>query len=179
MTPLDAQGHESQDEGENRAGPAGHRGALRFSLAGVQLKFSAVMESSGGLTIPAQGIGGSWIVKLPSLQFAAVAENEFVMLELARSIGIRVPRIQLVPVRSIEGLPAEAASLAGNALAVERFDRGPGGQRIHMEDFAQVYGVFPEGKYKGVSYANIASVLAAETGETGAMNSCSGWCFPF
>jgi serine/threonine-protein kinase HipA len=31
---------------------------LRFSLAGVQLKFSAVMEASGGLTIPAHGIGG-------------------------------------------------------------------------------------------------------------------------
>lgn len=29
-------------------------GALRFSLAGVQLKFSAIQESTGGLTVPAQ-----------------------------------------------------------------------------------------------------------------------------
>ena len=144
-----------------------HRGALRFSLAGVQLKFSAVMESSGGLTIPAQGIGGSWIVKLPSMRFAAVSENEFVMLELARAIGIAVPRIQLVSVSAIGGLPAEAARLSGKALAVERFDRGPGRQRIHMEDFAQVFGIFPEGKYKSVSYSNIAKVLWAETGEAG------------
>ena len=43
--------------------------ALRFSLAGVQLKFSAVMEASGGLTIPVEGVGGSWIVKLPSSRF--------------------------------------------------------------------------------------------------------------
>jgi serine/threonine-protein kinase HipA len=156
-----------------RSNPAGRGsrnrsdGALRFSLAGVQLKFSAVMESSGGLTIPAQGIGGSWIVKLPSMRFAAVSENEFVMLELARSIGIAVPRIRLVPVNSIQGLPEAAASLSGNALTVERFDRGPGGQRIHMEDFAQVFGVFPEGKYKSVSYGNIARVLWAETGEWG------------
>ena len=49
--------------------------ALRFSLAGVQLKFSAVMEASGGLTIPAGGMGGSWIVKLPSGRFASVPEN--------------------------------------------------------------------------------------------------------
>jgi serine/threonine-protein kinase HipA len=126
------------------------------------------MESSGGLTIPVHGIGGSWIVKLPSTRFAAVAENEFVMLELARSIGIPVPRTQLVPVSSIQGLPAEAASLAGSALSVERFDRGPDGRRIHMEDFAQVFGIFPEGKYKSVSYANIARVLWAETGEQGA-----------
>lgn len=53
--------------------------ALRFSLAGVQLKFSAVMEASGGLTVPAGGMGGSWIVKLPSARFPAVPENEFVM----------------------------------------------------------------------------------------------------
>ena len=126
------------------------------------------MECSGGLTIPAEGIGGSWIVKLPSTRFSAVSENEFVMLELARAIGIAVPRIELVPVNSIQGLLADFGSIAGNALAVERFDRGPGGERIHMEDFAQVFGIFPEGKYRSVSYANIARVLWAETGEQGA-----------
>jgi serine/threonine-protein kinase HipA len=159
VAPLD-QGGDARDDDEG-----GLRGALRFSLAGVQLKFSALMDSSGGLTIPAQGLGGSWIVKLPSMRFDAVSENEFVMLELARAVGITVPRIQLVPVGAIGGLPAEAAWIAGNALAVERFDRGPGGRRIHMEDFAQVFGIFPEGKYKSVSYANIARVLWAETGE--------------
>ena len=133
----------------------------------VQLKFSAVMESSGGLIIPAQGVGGSWIVKLPSLRFAAVAANEFAMLELARAIGIAVPRIQLVPVKRIEGLPPEAARLEGNALTVERFDRTPEGRRVHMEDFAQVFGILPENKYKSVSYSNIARVLRAETGEQG------------
>lgn len=35
------------------------RQALRFSLAGVQLKFSAVQTARGGLTIPAEGTGGS------------------------------------------------------------------------------------------------------------------------
>jgi len=158
----------AEDRREAAEGERSRQGTLRFSLAGVQLKFSAIIESSGGLTIPAHGIGGSWIVKLPSTHFAAVAENEFVMLELARSIGISVPRTQLVPVTSIQGLPAAAASLAGSALCVERFDRGIGGQRIHMEDFAQVFGIFPESKYKSVSYANIARVLLAETGEEGA-----------
>lgn len=163
-----AGGVDDDNTDDSAADDRRHRGALRFSLAGVQLKFSAMMESSGGLTIPAHGMGGEWIVKLPSMNFGAVSENEFVMLELARAIGIAVPRIRLVPVSSIQGLPAEAASLAGNALAVERFDREPGGLRIHMEDFAQVFGIFPEGKYKSVSYANIARVLWAETGEEGA-----------
>src|SRR5436853_3301748 len=85
--------------------------ALRFSLAGVQLKFSAVMEASGGLTIPAHGVGGSWIVKLPSTQFPAVPENEYVMLELARAVGITVPEIRLVPVSDIRSLPEDAARM--------------------------------------------------------------------
>ena len=139
--------------------------ALRFSLAGVQLKFSAVMEASSGLTIPAGGMGGSWIVKLPSARFAAVPENEFVMLELARRAGITVPPSRLVAMTDIKGLPEEARAPGGKALAVQRFDRVPGGEPVHMEDFAQVFGQFPNDKYKQHSYANIAAVLWAEAGE--------------
>jgi serine/threonine-protein kinase HipA len=117
---------------------------LRFSLAGVQLKFSAVMEASGGLTIPAGGMGGSWIVKLPSHRFPAVPENEFAMLELARRVGITVAENRLVPMADIKGLPEEARAPGGKALAVRRFDRLPGGESVHMEDFAQVFGQFPE-----------------------------------
>jgi serine/threonine-protein kinase HipA len=138
---------------------------LRFSLAGVQLKFSAVMEASGGLTIPAGGRGGSWIVKLPSARFNAVPENEFAMLELARRIGISVPENKLIGVASIKGLPEEANTVEGKALAVKRFDRLPHGGPVHMEDFAQVFGEFPSNKYKFHSYANIAAVLWAEIGE--------------
>lgn len=171
VTPLDETGraglgdHDHEAGDERRALPSD--GVLRFSLAGVQLKFSAVCEATGGLTIPARGVGGSWIVKLPSHRFDAAAENEFVMLDLARAIGIAVPRVQLVRIKDIAGLPADAAAMPGNALAVERFDRGPQGRRIHMEDFAQVFGLFPENKYKSASYANIARVLWAETGEEG------------
>jgi hypothetical protein len=53
-------------------------------------------------------------------------------------------------------------------LAVERFDRGAHGERIHMEDFAQVFGLFPESKYDKRSYANIAAVLWAESGDAAA-----------
>jgi serine/threonine-protein kinase HipA len=155
----DHHGHEEEDQQQ--------KNILRFSLAGVQLKFSAVMEASGGLTIPAHGVGGSWITKLPSTQHAAVPENEYAMLELARAIGIQVPSIRLVSVAEIEALPPDAARLKGKALAVERFDRAAGGHRIHMEDFAQVFGLFPDDKYGGRSYANIAAVLWAETGEEG------------
>lgn len=135
---------------------------LRFSLAGVQLKFSAIGHPNGGLTIPAHGIGGNWIVKLPSSQFDAVPENEFSMMQLAKLIGINVPAIDLVPVSEIGQLPSGLARAGQQALVIERFDRRADGSPVHIEDFAQVYGVYSEDKYKKASLRNIASVLAAE-----------------
>src|SRR5262249_19177136 len=67
--------HDDARHGDDQQGEE----PLRFSLAGVQLKFSGLMEASGGLTIPADGMGGSWIVKLPSATYRAVPENEFAM----------------------------------------------------------------------------------------------------
>jgi serine/threonine-protein kinase HipA len=55
----------------------------------------------------------------------------------------------------------------GKALAVQRFDRKTKGKTVHMEDFAQVFGLYPEEKYHHRSYANLAAVLWAETGEAG------------
>lgn len=142
---------------------------MRFSLAGVQLKFSAVMEASGGLTIQTDGLGGAWILKLPSARFEAVPENEFAMMELARKIGIPVPNLKLVPLSAVEGLPRDIGKMAGSALAVQRFDRTPEGGRIHMEDFAQVFGIYADAKYSKRNYTNIAQVLSAESGDDAVM----------
>ena len=164
VVPADADAYDDRGHGDDADHGHDGSGALRFSLAGIQLKFSAIMEAAGGLTIPANGIGGSWIVKLPSARFPAVPENEFVMMELARRAGIPVPEVRLVPVNEIDGLPGGVGDRDGNALAVERFDRLPDGGRIHVEDFAQVFGLVPERKYERRSYANMAAVLWAEAG---------------
>lgn len=139
--------------------------ALRFSLAGVQLKFSAIHNARGGLTIPAKGVGGSWIVKLPSREFRRVPENEYSMLTLARLVGMDVPALELVDVDAIENLPRGIGTLEGPALAIQRFDRRADGAAVHMEDFAQVFGVYPGDKYKRASARSIAAVLGAECGE--------------
>src|ERR1039458_9423203 len=165
VAPRDSEDGDAHHDADAHHDDRGRDAPLRFSLAGVQLKFSAVMEASGGLTIPADGMGGSWIVKLPSHRFPAVPENEFAMLELARRVGIAVPENRLVPVADIKGLPEEARAPRGEAIAVRRFDRLPDGESVHMEDFAQVFGRFPDNKYKFHSYANIASVLWAEAGD--------------
>lgn len=155
------------NEGESNAHNR-KENALRFSLAGVQLKFSALHDGKAnkGLTIPAKGVGGSWIVKLPSARYEGVPENEYAMLSLARNVGIEVPEIALVDVDSIGDLPEGIGDLRGQALAIARFDRTPNGL-VHTEDFAQVFGVYAEDKYRKASYRNIATVLAIETGEAG------------
>jgi serine/threonine-protein kinase HipA len=141
--------------------------ALRFSLAGVHLKFSAVMNATGGLTIPADGVGGSWIVKLPSAKFQNVPENEFAMMELARRVGISVPETALIPMNEISGLPSQIDAIGKHAYAIKRFDRAANGEHVHMEDFAQVFGVYPERKYDRASYRNLAQVIWTEIGEAG------------
>jgi len=156
---------EAADEADGDDEAVRRENALRFSLAGVQLKFSAVNEAGGGLTIPAKGVGGSWIVKLPSREYDGVPENEYAMMTLARMVGIDVPPVQLIELDAIAGLPDGIGRLNGQALAIERFDRLTDGSRVHIEDFAQVFGVYPEDKYKRASYRNIAAVLAAEGGE--------------
>ena len=140
---------------------------MRFSLAGVQLKFSALEKAQGGLTIPVTGVGGSWIVKLPSTRFAGVSENEYSMMTLAKGVGIDVPDIQLLGLDQIAGLPDGIGRLEGAAYAIRRFDRTADGDRVHMEDFAQVFGVYPADEYKQASYRAIAKVLWLETGEAG------------
>ena len=146
---------------------APNQGPLRFSLAGVQLKFSAVEKASGGLTIPASGKGGDWIVKLPSARFRGVAANEFSMMSLARAMGMDIPDVELMPLDQIEGLPEGIGKIEEDAFAIRRFDRREDGGRIHIEDFAQVFGVYPAEKYDKGSYRSIARVLWLETGEAG------------
>lgn len=67
--------------GRREADPAGRippadgtENRLRFSLAGVGLKYS-MLQQGERLTLPASG-GGDWIVKLPDANHAEVPRNE-------------------------------------------------------------------------------------------------------
>ena len=162
---VDAEETEADELDEEAAGEQAER-ALRFSLAGVQLKFSAIKAQgkNGGLTIPVTGSGGDWIVKLPSARHPDVPEAEFAAMKLAAKIGIDVPEIDLVPLDQIDGIPEGITRYGESAFAIRRFDRGEEGP-VHTEDFAQVFGVFADDKYENASYRQILSVLAIETDE--------------
>jgi serine/threonine-protein kinase HipA len=134
---------------------------LRFSLAGLQLKFSAKMQQDG-LTIPARGEGGDWIVKLPG-DLPDLPENEAAMLDWAHAADIDAPEHRIVGIQQIARLPFEY-SKEGNALAVRRYDRTPEG-RIHQEDFAQVLEkpTGDNGKYEG-NYETLGAIVLARAG---------------
>ncbi len=167
VTVRDAEGHALPPSEKNptvfrvRAG----RDVLRFSLAGVQLKLSAIGNPHRQLSVPASSVGGHWIVKLPSPAYPGLPENEFSMMEFARAIGIQVPEIGLIPLDKIPGVPVPWQQLKGDAYYIRRFDRGLNGKRIHIEDFNQLYGQFPEAKYKNYSYTNMATDLWRLTDE--------------
>jgi serine/threonine-protein kinase HipA len=131
----------------------------RFSLAGVQMKLS-VMKKGSGLTLPIGDEQGQYIAKFPSANLIGLSENEFAMLALSEAIGMNVPERELVEKSDFEGIPEEFNTLStGKVLLVKRFDRGDKGTRIHIEDFAQVFGRPPSQKYEGASYHDIAAAL--------------------
>ena len=163
----DAEGRPLPPPEEIRAGirrETSHR-ILRFSLAGVQLKFSAVGNPDRNLTIPAEGRGGHWIVKLPSPRFQHLAENEFSMMRLAAAVGIETAEVGLIRTNEVAGLPPEISGETANSLYVRRFDRTEDGKKVHIEDFNQIYRQFPDSKYKNYSYTNMARDIWSLIGE--------------
>ncbi|QDG94304.1 type II toxin-antitoxin system HipA family toxin (plasmid) [Rhizobium sp. NIBRBAC000502774] len=148
------------------------RPKARFSLAGVQMKLSVIKNTGkgGGLTIPLGDEQGSYIAKFPSTSFPAVSENEFANLALAEAIGMDVPERELLEQSQFEGIPEEFETLSdGKVLLVKRFDRVAGGERIHIEDFAQVFGVYPSRKYEGASYHDIAVAIGVAVSSAAAL----------
>ncbi|WP_267902701.1 type II toxin-antitoxin system HipA family toxin [Leifsonia sp. AG29] len=129
----------------------------KFSLAGVGLKFS-MLASGDKLSLPAEHEFGDWIVKLPEPSHRNVPENEFLIMNLARAAGIEVPETRLVHRSDLERLPDNVWPNGEEyAFAIRRFDRADG-ERVHIEDLAQVRGFYPHEKYSG-SFETVAALL--------------------
>jgi serine/threonine-protein kinase HipA len=162
MREVDARGEAVAAETEPQRELAEER-PLRFSLAGVQLKFSASMVDRR-LTVPADGAGGSWIVKLPTNAWPRLPENEHAMMRLAAEVGLTVPATELPDLDSIAGMPGDLPALREDeprvVYAIARFDRGSDGARVHVEDFNQVAGQPPAEKYDNKASHWIANVAA-------------------
>lgn len=130
----------------------------RFSLAGVALKFSMLAEHDR-LTLPASGVGGDWIVKLPDRVYPDVPRNEFTMMSLAGAVGIDVPEVRMVHRDEVVGLPPGVwPDHEEWAYAVRRFDRDDRRGLIHIEDLAQVRDIYPDDKYRG-NFETVGSLI--------------------
>jgi serine/threonine-protein kinase HipA len=129
---------------------------LRFSLAGVQLKFSAVKNAEDRFTLPFRGLGGQWILKFGSDVYPGLPENEYAVMGWARACGLTVPEHRLIPAGAVAGLDSRFLALGENVFAIQRYDRLPTGGRVHQEDFAQVRGLPPDRKYLGASLEGLA-----------------------
>ncbi len=135
----------------------------KFSLAGVQMKFS-MKEREGRYNLPKGDVLGDWIIKTPSTSYEEVPVNEFTSMKLASLIGIEIPEIKLVELEKLDNLPQISFPDEKWAFAIRRFDRAED-RRIHMEDFAQVLVKYPHEKYNSANYEQIARILYQFSGD--------------
>ena len=145
----------------------------RFSLAGVQMKFS--MKEKEGRYYLSKSLSKSdlpdmsvdWIVKTPSTKDNRkfLPLNEYTAMKLAGLAGVEIPEIRLVGMDKLDTLPQiKLPDDEQQAFAIKRFDRAEG-RRVHMEDFAQIKLVSPNNKYKKASYENIGQLIYDYSGD--------------
>lgn len=125
------------------------------SLPGVVTKFSAVREGRR-YVVKRHGAAGSVILKLPSARHPDLVRNEFCGYRLCEALGLRCAPARVIA-RDEAQLPEQVPF--DEILAVPRFDRGPEGQRIHMEGFAQVLQYPTRQKYGRGLVENYAAML--------------------
>ena len=135
----------------------------RFSLAGVQIKFS-MKQKDGRYQLSQTGALGDWIIKTPSTKHKYVPLNEYTAMTLASLAGVDIPEIKLVEMGKLDNLPQINLPEEQYAFGIKRFDRD-NDTRIHMEDFAQVLVKYPHEKYNSASYEQIAKIIYQFTGD--------------
>lgn len=135
----------------------------KFSLAGVQMKFS-MKEKDGRYNLSKGNMLGDWIIKTPSTKHKFVPLNEYTAMTLAGMAGVDIPEIKLVDLSKLDNLPQINLPDERQAFAIKRFDRDDN-QRIHMEDFAQILVKYPHEKYTSANYESIGKVIYRFSGD--------------
>jgi serine/threonine-protein kinase HipA len=109
--------------------------AAKISIQGVQPKLSVKLDVKDGVFVVVES-GGRFIIKPQNPMFSNLPENEALTMKLAASAGLDIP---------VHGL---AWGKDGRLFYfIKRFDRMPSGQKIALEDFAQLAGMSRDTKY--------------------------------
>jgi serine/threonine-protein kinase HipA len=133
-------------------------GVVKFSLAGVQLKFTANPDGNR-LTVPGAAETGRCIIKVPNERFRDLPQAEYGAMELARMIGVDTAPCRLVSRDAIHGVPEQLLAHGEQVLVVDRFDRTADGHRIHMEDAAQIVGATGDRKYTMATSETVVNMI--------------------
>ena len=164
---------DTADDGAPQTAEPAH---LKFSLGGMQLKFSMLRQGER-YTLNTGGRLGNYIIKPPSHDFPGLPQVEAAMAT-ARAVGIDVPETLLLHPDQLEGLSNILGHLPEEPFyAIRRFDRNdttrPSNdstepltpkERIHVEDFAQVFSLRTSQKYNRVNYDMMAMTLLQYAG---------------
>lgn len=124
------------------------------TVSGVQKKCLAVEESTGFSPAGPEG-PAPYIAKFNSENLPTLVRNEFLTLRWCAAV--------LGESEVTEFKLAHVSGINEQALVVTRFDRTPGGEKLRLEDFAQILCKPREqdysGKYKS-SYEEVARVIS-------------------
>ena len=121
------------------------------SLSGVQDKLALSHARDGKrYCMPVRGTLSDLIAKLPMAGDDAQVMNEYACMTLAGLAGVDVAQCRAATMSTMADHPELVAALGAGTrfLAVDRFDRGPGGA-VHMEDACQLLTLMPGQKYSG------------------------------
>ncbi|MFS8056293.1 type II toxin-antitoxin system HipA family toxin [Rhizobium sp. BR 317] len=135
------------------------QGTVKFSLAGVQLKFTG-NPVGDRLTAPARGGTGRCIIKVPSDRFPGLPEVEYAAMQMAGIVGVRTARCRLVSRDAVSDVPPELLAHGDMVLVVDRFDRTEDGGRIHIEDAGQILGAIGDRKYTMATTETIINMVS-------------------
>lgn len=124
---------------------------ISTAIAGVQPKVVLPLESSesgskASIGEPATLRARQWIVKVDSVDYPDLAENEYHCL----SIAAQCPSLMTVPEFHL--------SADRRRLAIERFDISADGRYLGFEDMVALQGRVNDDKYEG-SYESIAATI--------------------
>jgi len=111
--------------------------AGRMSISGVQIKASIKLNPANKqLEIAAEG--GTYILKPEPTEYPELPQNENLVMNMAHELKMKVP-------------PHGLFEMADGKFCyiIKRFDRVPGGGKVHKEDMAQLLELPTDAKYSG------------------------------
>lgn len=122
--------------------------AGKMSISGVQIKAS-VKPNPGNRQLEIAAEGGTHILKPEPTEYPELPQNENLVMNMARELKMKVP-------------PHGLFEMADGKFCylIKRFDRIPGGGKVHKEDMAQLLLLPTDAKYSS-SLEAVGNVIKA------------------